>query len=69
MRLVANGICHTDIDFCDSGAGGPVVLGHEGDRVLERVGKRLKGVRVGDHVCTFILQDMNRTCGFLSLDV
>jgi Zn-dependent alcohol dehydrogenase len=46
-----------------------VVLGHEGDRVLERVGKRLKGVRVGDHVCTFELQDMNRTCGFLSLEV
>lgn len=69
MRLVANGICHTDIDFCDSGAGGPVVLGHEGARVVERVGKRLKGVRVGDHVCTFELQDMNRTCGFLSLEV
>jgi aryl-alcohol dehydrogenase len=22
VRLVASGICHTDIDFCESGAGG-----------------------------------------------
>ena len=50
VRLVASGICHTDIDFCDSGAGGPVVLGHEGAGVVERVGKKVKGVRVGDHV-------------------
>src|ERR1035441_1951616 len=30
VRLVASGICHTDIEFCDSGAGGPAVLGPEG---------------------------------------
>ena len=30
VRIVASGICHTDIDFCESGASGPVVLGHEG---------------------------------------
>jgi aryl-alcohol dehydrogenase len=48
--LVASGICHTDIDFCDSGAGGPVVLGHEGAGKVEKVGKRVKGMRVGDHV-------------------
>jgi hypothetical protein len=50
VRLVASGICHTDIDFCDSSASGAVVLGHEGARVVERVGKRLKGVRVGEHL-------------------
>ena len=50
VRLVASGICHTDIDFCDSGAAGPVVLGHEGAGLVERIGKKVKGVRVGDHV-------------------
>ena len=50
VRLVASGICHTDIDFCDSGGVGPAVLGHEGAGVVERLGKSAKGVRVGDHV-------------------
>ena len=49
VRLVASGICHTDIDFCDSGVG-PAILGHEGAGVVERLGKSVKGVRVGDHV-------------------
>jgi aryl-alcohol dehydrogenase len=50
VRLVASGICHTDIDFCDSGGSGPVVLGHEGSGVVERVGRRVEGIKPGDHV-------------------
>jgi aryl-alcohol dehydrogenase len=50
VRLVASGICHTDIDFCDSGGCGPVVLGHEGSGVVERVGRTVKGIKPGDHV-------------------
>src|SRR5512136_1530765 len=52
VRLVASGICHTDIDFCDgwSEADNAVVLGHEGAGVVERVGKKVKGVKRGDHV-------------------
>lgn len=50
VRLVASGICHTDISFCEPGSSGPVVLGHEGSGVVERVGRKVKGVRVGDHV-------------------
>jgi aryl-alcohol dehydrogenase len=50
VRLVASGICHTDIDFCDDWHGGAVVLGHEGAGVVERVGRRVRRVRRGDHV-------------------
>ena len=50
VRLTASGICHTDIDFCDGGASGPVVLGHEGAGVAERVGKKVKGMKPDDHV-------------------
>jgi aryl-alcohol dehydrogenase len=52
VRLVASGICHTDIDFRDDWdeADGAVVLGHEGVGVVERVGKRVKSVKFGDHV-------------------
>ena len=50
VRVVASGICHTDIDFCDGGASGPVVLGREGSGVVERIGKAVKGIKLGDHV-------------------
>ncbi len=52
VRVVASGICRTDIDFCDEWYenGEPVVPGHEGAGVVERVGKRVRGVRPGDHV-------------------
>ena len=52
VRIVASGICHTDIDFCDywEKSDGPVVLGHEGAGVVEQVGNMVKGVKRGDHV-------------------
>jgi aryl-alcohol dehydrogenase len=52
VRIVASGICHTDIAFRDQWvrADGALVLGHEGAGVVERVGKRVKGVKAGDHV-------------------
>lgn len=50
VRLVASGICHTDIDFYEGGASGAVVLGHEGSGVVVRVGQTVKGVKTGDHV-------------------
>ncbi len=52
VRLVASGICRTDIDFCDDWdrSDGAVVLGHEGAGVIERIGRRVKGVKLGDHV-------------------
>jgi aryl-alcohol dehydrogenase len=51
VRLVASGICHTDIDFVDGWeeADNAVVLGHEGAGVVERVGKSVKSFQRGDH--------------------
>jgi aryl-alcohol dehydrogenase len=52
VRIVASGICRTDIDLCDDWdeADTPVVLGHEGAGVVERTGRSVKSVKRGDHV-------------------
>ncbi len=52
VRLVASGICRTDIDLCEDWdvADGGVVLGHEGAGVIEQTGKSVSSVKVGDHV-------------------
>ena len=55
VRLVACGVCHTDL-YTASGADpsgyAPTVLGHEGAGIVERVGKDVSSVRPGDHVVT-----------------
>ena len=55
VRLVACGVCHTDL-FTASGADpsgySPTVLGHEGAGVVERVGEGASSVAPGDHVVT-----------------
>ena len=52
VRIVASGICRTDIDICDdwNSTDTTVVLGHEGAGVVEQVGKHVKAVTLGDHV-------------------
>jgi len=55
VRLVACGVCHTDL-YTASGADpsgyAPTVLGHEGAGVVERVGEGVTSVAPGDHVVT-----------------
>ena len=55
VRLVACGVCHTDL-YTASGADpsgySPTVLGHEGAGVVERVGEGVQDVEPGDHVVT-----------------
>src|SRR4051794_32087557 len=55
VRLVACGVCHTDM-YTASGADpsgyAPAVLGHEGAGVVEAIGDGVKDVTVGDHVVT-----------------
>jgi S-(hydroxymethyl)glutathione dehydrogenase / alcohol dehydrogenase len=55
VRLVACGVCHTDL-YTASGADPsgyvPTVLGHEGAGVVERVGEGVGSLAPGDHVVT-----------------
>src|SRR3982074_129563 len=55
VRLVACGVCHTDL-FTASGVDpsgyAPTVLGHEGAGVVERIGPGVSSVGEGDHVIT-----------------
>lgn len=55
VRMVASGICHTDLGAHAGTSGGgmtprPVVLGHEGAGVVERIGDGVFGLAPGDHV-------------------
>ena len=55
VRVVACGVCHTDL-YTASGADpsgyAPTVLGHEGAGVVERVGDGVTSLAPGDHVVT-----------------
>jgi S-(hydroxymethyl)glutathione dehydrogenase / alcohol dehydrogenase len=55
VRLVACGVCHTDMytaSGVDPSGYAPTVLGHEGAGVVERCGDGVSLVREGDHVVT-----------------
>ncbi len=55
VRLVACGVCHTDL-YTASGADpsgyAPTVLGHEGAGMVESVGDSVTSLAAGDHVVT-----------------
>ena len=57
VRIVASGICHTDIDLCNDWdeTDEPVVLGHEGAGVVQQVGKRVQIRRGGFLRCRLCL--------------
>ena len=55
VRLVACGVCHTDMytaSGVDPSGYAPTVLGHEGAGVVERCGEGVTLVSEGDHVVT-----------------
>jgi S-(hydroxymethyl)glutathione dehydrogenase/alcohol dehydrogenase len=55
VRLVACGVCHTDLytaSGVDPSGYAPTVLGHEGAGVVERVGEGVTSVQAGDQVVT-----------------
>ncbi|BBZ58120.1 NAD(P)-dependent alcohol dehydrogenase [Mycolicibacterium phocaicum] len=56
VRLVAAGVCHTDLGVASGALPFPLpgVLGHEGAGIVERVGESVNAVVPGDHVlCSF----------------
>ncbi len=52
VRVLASGICHSDLNVLDgtSPSPPPVVLGHEGAGIVERLGSGVEGWAVGDAV-------------------
>ena len=53
IRLVASGVCHTDLtvkNLKGNGMSFPIVLGHEGAGIVEEVGEGVKNLAVGDPV-------------------
>jgi S-(hydroxymethyl)mycothiol dehydrogenase len=75
VRILASGVCHTDLGI-KSGTYGtdgfPFLLGHEGAGVVEAVGSWVTRVKVGDHVmlnwrapcgeCRFCLKGEHNYC-------
>jgi Zn-dependent alcohol dehydrogenase len=74
VRLLASGICRSDLSLLDGKwpAPLPMVLGHEGAGVVEAVGEGVDPVRIGEHVvltftpacgrCRFCLQGRVNLC-------
>ncbi len=52
VRIVAAGVCHTDIGTHERWGpkDQPAVLGHEGAGIVERIGKNIRKLKVGDRV-------------------
>jgi len=52
VRLLASGVCHSDLHVVDGhwNLPMPLVLGHEGAGVVEEVGPGVHDIAVGDHV-------------------
>jgi len=64
VKVAAAGICGTDVHIYHGDKGSaevnpPVVLGHEFSGTIEKVGKAVETVKVGDHVTV----DPNAYCG------
>src|SRR3954462_4885312 len=75
VKMVATGVCHTDA-YTLSGADPeglfPVILGHEGGGIVEKIGEGVTSLKVGDHViplytpecrqCKFCLSGKTNLC-------
>ena len=70
VRLVASGLCHTDVSVIDGTIPwqAPAVLGHEGAGVVERCGEGVTSVRPGDHIVLSTISNCGR-CRMCSIGV
>jgi Zn-dependent alcohol dehydrogenase len=57
VRIVASGICHSDLSVLNGTIEwpAPAVLGHEGAGIIEKVGSYVHGLKPGDHVALHTL--------------
>lgn len=64
VRIVASGICHSDISVVNGTIEwpSPAVLGHEGAGIIEQVGPGVVDLAIGDHVALHTLANCGR-CG------
>ncbi len=64
VRIVASGICHSDISVINGTIDwpAPAVLGHEGAGIIEKLGPGVTELAVGDHVALHTLANCGR-CG------
>ena len=61
VKLVATGLCHSDLHVLRAAVPSPfpVVLGHEGAGIVDKVGEGVTSVKPGDHVILPVIY----TCG------
>ncbi|URJ39955.1 NAD(P)-dependent alcohol dehydrogenase [Paenibacillus polymyxa] len=50
VKIVASGICHTDLYATENSTYYPIVLGHEGSGIIESIGSSVNHLQAGDHV-------------------
>lgn len=52
VKVVASGVCHTDVCARDQEVPFPLpgILGHEGSGIVEKAGDKVKDLKKGDHV-------------------
>jgi S-(hydroxymethyl)glutathione dehydrogenase / alcohol dehydrogenase len=52
VRMYAGGVCHSDLHVMkgDQVMPMPIILGHEGPGIVERIGEGVTSVQPGDHV-------------------
>jgi aryl-alcohol dehydrogenase len=65
VRVIATGLCHTDISVMQGllPTPMPIVLGHEGAGIVEKIGSAVRGIAPGDHiVMTYLSCGQCREC-------
>ncbi|MBV9865124.1 MAG: alcohol dehydrogenase catalytic domain-containing protein [Abitibacteriaceae bacterium] len=71
VRLEATGLCHTEIWYMSGGdttTREPMVLGHEGGGIVEKVGKGVTSLKEGDHVVPIYICECGKCRECLSND-
>ena len=74
VRVTASGVCHSDLSVYHGYIGDmtPIVLGHEGTGIVEKVGSEVTSVKAGDRIiatfipacghCWWCLRDQTNLC-------